>query len=68
MSRRIVLSKRATANLEKLLVHLESRWSEKVKDEFIKKLDRALNILKDKPESSEKSDIIRGLYRCVITK
>lgn len=68
MSRKIVLSKRESTNLDKLLDYLESRWSVKVKDNFIKKMDRAFDILKDKPESSQKSDTIMGLNRCVITK
>ena len=68
MSRKIVLSKRASRNLEKLLEYLETKWSKRVKDNFIKKLDKALLILKEKPESSPKSEVIKGLYRRVITK
>ena len=68
MSRKIVLSKRASRNLEKLLEYLETKWSKRVKDNFIKKLDKSLQILKEKPESSPKSEVIKGLYRCVITK
>ncbi len=68
MSRKIVLSKRASKNLEKLLEYLQTKWSKRVKDNFIKKLDRSLQILKDKPDSSPKSDIVKGLCRCVVTK
>jgi len=68
MNRKLVLSRRASANLEKLLEYLEKRWSLRVRDNFIKKLDRALNILKDKPGSSQKSETINGLHKCVITK
>ncbi|MCK5169773.1 MAG: type II toxin-antitoxin system RelE/ParE family toxin [Bacteroidales bacterium] len=68
MSRKILLSKRASGNLEKLLEYLENKWSKRVKDNFIKKMDKALNILKEKPESSPKSEIIKGLHRNVITK
>lgn len=32
------------------------------------KLDRSLHILKEKPESFPKSDIVKGLYKCVVTK
>jgi len=68
MTRKIVLSKRASVNLEKLIEYLEIKWSEKVKDEFIKKLDKALRILKNKPESSPESEILKGLHKCVVTK
>ena len=68
MNRKIVLSNRASKNLEKLLEYLETKQSKRVKDNFIKKLDRSLQILKEKPESSPKSEILKGLHRCVITK
>ena len=68
MNRKIVLSKRASRNLEKLLEYLEIKWSKKVKDNFIKKLEKALKILIEKPESSPKSEIIKGLHKCVVTK
>jgi plasmid stabilization system protein ParE len=68
MSRKIVLSKRASRKLEKLLEYLETEWSIRIKNNFVKKLDRALQILKDKPESSPKSDRVSNLYKCVVTK
>jgi hypothetical protein len=37
--RKIILSKRASKKLEKLLEYLELEWSLKVKNDFIKKLD-----------------------------
>ncbi len=68
MSRKIVLSKRASRKLEKLLEYLETEWSTRVRNNFIKKLDRSLQIIKEKPESSTKSDRVSGLYKCVVTK
>ena len=68
MSRKIVLSKRASRNLDKLLEYLETKWSKRVKDNFIKKLDKSLLILQERPESSPKSEVVKGLYKCVITK
>ncbi|MGD9605790.1 MAG: type II toxin-antitoxin system RelE/ParE family toxin [Bacilli bacterium] len=68
MSRKIVISKRAVRNLDHLLEYLENKWSKRVRDNFIKKFDRAVNILKDRPESSINSEIIKGLHRCVVTK
>jgi plasmid stabilization system protein ParE len=67
MERRVVLSKRAAGKLDKLLEYLETKWSKRVKDQFIQKMDRALNIIKEQPESSPISEKIQGLHRCVVT-
>ena len=68
MSRKIVLSKRAARNIEKLLEYLEVEWSTRIKNNFIKKLDRSLRIINENPESSPKSNLVTGLYKCVVTK
>ncbi len=62
MNRKIVLSKRASRKLDKLLEYLETEWSIRIKNNFIKKLDRSLQIIKENPESFPKSDRITGLY------
>jgi plasmid stabilization system protein ParE len=51
--RKVILSKRASSKLEKLLEYLEIEWSENVKQNFIRKLDTTLEIIKKYPESSE---------------
>ncbi len=51
-----------------MLDYLKTEWSIRTKNNFVKKLDRALQIIKEKPESSPKSDKITGLYKCVVTK
>ncbi len=66
--RKIVLSKRATNRLDKLLEYLEQEWSLKVKDDFIKKLDKSLNQIQKFPESSSKTDFVKGLHMLVVTK
>jgi plasmid stabilization system protein ParE len=66
--RRIILSKRASRRLEKLLEYLESEWSLKVKKEFIKKLDKSFIQIKKYPDSSPRSEIVKGLHKLVITK
>jgi len=68
MERKIILSKRASKKLDKLLLYLETEWSEKVKKNFIYKLDRALNILKNNPRSSPESKQSPGIHQCVVTK
>ncbi len=41
--RKIILSRNAALKLDKLLHYLENEWSEKVKQEFINKLDKTFN-------------------------
>ena len=66
--RKIVLSKRASNRLDKLLEYLEREWSLKVKDDFIKKLDKSLNQIQKFPDSCPKSDFVKGLHILVVTK
>jgi len=66
--RKIILSKRASKKLDKLLEYLESEWSLKVKTDFIKKLDKSLNQIQRYPESCQKTDFVKGLHRLVVTK
>lgn len=68
MKRIIKLSRRTKNKLEKLLEYLEINWSEKIKKEFIKKLDHSLSLIQQNPVSFPKSNIIGGLHKCVITK
>jgi plasmid stabilization system protein ParE len=66
--RKIILSKRASNKLEKLLEYLELEWSLKVKIDFIEKLDKSLKRLQKFPESCQQSDLIKGLHMLVVTK
>ena len=66
--REVVLSKRAAGKLEKLLNYLETQWSEGVKKNFIKKFDDSVKAITLFPESTEKSNLKKGLHRCVVTK
>ena len=64
----IILSKRASKKLDELLDYLDREWSIKVKMNFINKFDKSLERISQFPESSEKSFLLKGLHRCVITK
>ncbi len=66
--RQVILSKRAAVKLEKLLEYLESEWSLRVKKDFIKKLDKSILQIQKYPESSRKSDVVKGLHMIVVTK
>jgi len=68
MNRTIKISKRARNKLEKLLEYLETNWSLKVKKEFIKKLDHSISLIQLNPDSFQKSFLIQGLHKCVVTK
>jgi len=64
----VIFSKRAKIRLENLLGYLEKEWSEKSKDDFIKKLDRSIIQIKKLPTSCPESKENPGLFKCVITK
>jgi len=64
----ISLSTRAKLNLNSLLVYLEGKWSKKVQENFILKLDEAINQVSIYPYSSKESEELKGVYKKVITK
>ena len=66
--RKVIFSIRASKRLEKLLEYLESEWSVRVKKNFIIKLDQALNRVKKFSESTQESEIQKGLHRLIVTK
>ncbi|WP_299157074.1 type II toxin-antitoxin system RelE/ParE family toxin [uncultured Christiangramia sp.] len=68
MSRKIKISQIAEEKLELLFEYLLEEWSYKVKSNFVKKLDKNIQIIKNQPESFPKSDKQDGLRKCVITK
>ena len=68
MSRKIRISQIAERKLELLFEYLLEEWSYKVKSEFVKKLDKNIQIIKEQPESFPKSEKQDGLRKCVITK
>jgi len=64
----VVLSKRAKIKLENLLDYLEKEWSSKSKNDFIKKLERAITQISKLPVCCPKSKLFPGLFKCVVTK
>ena len=66
--RKAILSKKTISRLEKLLVYLETEWGERAKQKFIKKLDKSIKFVTTFPEATEKSELMVGLHRCVVTK
>lgn len=68
MAKKVVLSSSAKQKLEGLLGYLQQEWSENVKQEFIEKLDAKINQVSHYPKSCPESSVIKGLYKCVVTK
>ena len=55
--RDIILSKTAAAKLDNLLNYLQVEWSERIKQNFIQKLDKSIHLIQNYPLSFEKSEI-----------
>ena len=68
MKRQVVLTQSAQTKLNKLLYYLEVNWSDKVKEKFIKRLDKAVDIIQERPEIFPRSNIKQGLHKCVVSK
>ena len=68
MKRNIVFSNYAENSLIKLIDYLEKKWSIKVKNEFISKLDKTTSIIQNEPEIFPKSKKKKNIHRGVITK
>ncbi len=66
--RKVVLSKRSSNRLGKLLEYLENEWSLKDKNNFLKKLDKSLAQIQKYPESCIETNYVKGLRMLVITK
>lgn len=61
MNRKVTISKTAKKKLDRLFNYLLTNWSEKVKSDFVKKLDKSIHIIKLNPENFPKS-LIKKVY------
>nr|WP_313781123.1 type II toxin-antitoxin system RelE/ParE family toxin [Allomuricauda sp.] len=68
MRRRVKVSKTAEKKLSQLLEFLEEKWSAKVKLDFIKKLDRCIELIRTDPHIFPESNKKGGLHKCTISK
>jgi plasmid stabilization system protein ParE len=57
MKREIIFSKNAEKSLINLLEYLEFKWSIKVREKFILKLDKLIYLIQNDPEVFPKSQI-----------
>jgi len=68
MKRNVILSNRAKLKLDNLFLYLENEWSEKVKNEFIGKLNRIIEILSNNPKTFPASKKYPEILRCVLSR
>lgn len=68
MKREVIFSKNAEKNPIDLLEYLEFKWSIKVRDKFISKLDKSIDLIQKEPEIFPKSQINKNQYRYVLSK
>ena len=68
MKREIIFSKKAEKSLIDLLEYLELKWSVKVRDKFISKLDKSIYLIQNDPEVFPKSQLNKNQYRYVLSK
>ena len=64
----VVLSTTARKKLDALLEYLERKWSLRIKNEFIEKLDRSVATIEMYPDSFPASAKNKKVYKCVVTK
>lgn len=68
MPRKVIVSKTAEKKLNTLFDYLTESWPPRVKSDFIKKLDKNIELIKVQPEAFPESEKDPGLRKCVITK
>jgi plasmid stabilization system protein ParE len=65
---KVYLSENAEQKLLLLTDYLKVKWNEKVKEDFINKLTKKINLISAYPQSCPESKDFKGLYKCVVSK
>ena len=68
MKRVVIISKTAEKKIDKLFEYLVENWNQKVKSDFVKKLDKSILNIQSYPEGFPESKVKLGLHKCVVTK
>jgi plasmid stabilization system protein ParE len=66
--REIKISIDAQKKTKNLLEYLETKWSERVRIKFAKKLYDSLKIIRANPEIFPRSETNKKYHKCVVTK
>lgn len=64
----INITHEAALQIETIADYLELKWSARVRDNFLEKIERAISIIGQMPEAFPASDFHPGLRRCVAHK
>ena len=64
----VFFSELATTKLEELTQYLIENWGIGAKDKFVRKLSDKVIQIQAHPESCQKSNVAKNLYKCVVTK
>ena len=68
MAYQIIIKKRFTNKVQKILSYLEKEWSARVAAEFIKKIDRRIEMLTKQPYIGIPSSKIKDVRGLLITR
>lgn len=68
MQREIVLTEIAQIQLTNTIEYIETTFGERVKNKFISKLERVVNIIQENPNTFPVSKYERGVRKCVLNK
>ena len=63
----VILSAKASRQLEDLLTYLEEEWSPQSRRKFQTQLNRFLEVIKTQPKAFPVSEKFGGTYKCVVT-
>ena len=68
MAYKIIVKKRFTNKVQKILAYLEKEWSKKVAGEFLLKIDRRLDLISKQPFAGAVSLKIKEVRGLLITR
>ena len=68
MAYQIIVKKRFSNKIQKILVYLEKEWSHKVATDFLLKIDRRIELLSRQPAIGAPSTIIKNVRGLLITR
>lgn len=68
MAFKVIVKKRFTNKVQKVLGYLEKEWSQKVAAEFLLKIDRRIELLVKQPEIGKPSVKIKDVRGLLITR
>ncbi|MGL2963678.1 type II toxin-antitoxin system RelE/ParE family toxin [Flavobacterium sp. RSB2_4_14] len=65
---KVYLSHNAELKLLLLTDYLKVKWNDKTKDDFLKKLNKKIEMISKFPESCPETKDFREVYKCVVSK